>query len=54
MWWPIKLQPKDINFVHGQLKAMEEPNVGEHEGDGEDIATLMCGEQFYCSNTRRQ
>ncbi len=40
--------------MHGQLKAMEEPNVVEHESDGEDMATLMCGEQFCCSNTRRQ
>ncbi len=40
--------------MRGQLKALEEPNVGEHESDGEDMATLMCGEQFCCSNTRRQ
>jgi hypothetical protein len=44
LWWPIKLQPKDINSVHGQ---MEEHSAGEHEGDGEDtIALVNVGNNF--------
>ncbi len=34
LWRVIKLQPKDIHFLCGQLKAIEEPSVVEHEGVG--------------------
>ncbi len=42
LWGVIKLQPKDIHFVHWQFKAIEEPSVVEHEGDGEDLDALVC------------
>ncbi len=42
-WRPIKLQPKDINFVKIQLEVVEELGLGEHKDDGEDLATLVCG-----------
>jgi hypothetical protein len=42
LWQTIKLQPKDLHFVCGQLEAIEELDAMEHEDDGEDLPPSVC------------
>jgi hypothetical protein len=46
LWWPIKFQPKDTNFVHGQLEVVEELGAREHEDDKENLVVLVCVEDI--------
>jgi len=44
---PIKLQPKNTDYVRTLLETKEEPNASEQEVNGEDVGSLVCvGDNF--------
>jgi hypothetical protein len=45
--WPIKLQPKNIDFVQTLIETMEKPSACEQEANGEDMGFFVCvGDNF--------